>query len=109
LNDTEGLEAALPATSTARAATLCEPFAAEAVDHANVYGALLALPTFVPSTRKSTWSTPVLSVAVALSVLVPAMVAPATGAVSVTDGGVVSNWSACAPTGPAFPALSYAR
>ena len=50
----------------------------------------MSVPTSWPSTRKSTWSTAVLSEAAALRVAVPLRVAPVEGLVRLTVGGVVS-------------------
>ena len=50
------------------------------------------MPTTLPSTRKSTWSTAMLSDAVALRFVDPETVAPASGAVRLTVGAVGSIW-----------------
>src|SRR2546426_4939427 len=56
------------------------------------YGAVVtSAPRFAPSSLNCTPTTPTLSVAVAETVIVPEMVAPADGAVSATVGGVVSG------------------
>src|SRR2546422_10345793 len=58
-------------------------------------------PRLAPSSLNWTPTTPTLSVAVAETVIVPAMVAPADGAVSATVGGVVSGGGREVKQGPA--------
>src|SRR6266540_3022716 len=77
--------------STACAEMAAEPLGMAVEFQLKLYGALVAVPTTVPFTRKSTWSTAVLSVASANSVTDPLTVAPSNGAVNVTVGAVVSG------------------
>src|SRR4051794_12265618 len=100
---------ALPALSTARATIVCDPSATDCEFQSKLYGDVGSVPTVCPSTRKSTWSTAMLSPAVAASVTVPLTPAPAAGLVKLTVGAVVSNWIGCALTASAFPATSKAR
>src|SRR5947199_4925930 len=87
--------AVLPAASRATAVTECAPFAAVEVIQARVYGAAVtSAPRFAPSSLNCTPTTPTLSVALAETETVPAMVAPADGAVIETVGGVVSGGAA---------------
>jgi len=71
------------------------PFATVVVSKESEYGALVSCgPAFAPSTRNCTKETGLSgSVAVAVSVIVPETVAPFAGAVTVTTGGVVSDWT----------------
>src|SRR5215208_5368899 len=101
--------AALVEMSTARAVIECEPSATLVEFQSKLYGALESEPTTVPSTRKSTWSTPASSVAAALSLAVPLTVEPSLGEVTDTDGGAVSIWISCELTASALPAWSNAR
>src|SRR2546427_1509436 len=82
----------LPAASRATAVRLWEPPATRVVFHKRAYGAAVtSAPRFAPSSLNCTPTTPTLSVALAETVIVPATVAPAAGAVSETVGGVVSG------------------
>ena len=77
--------------STARAATVTVPSAVEAEFQETLYGEVVSVPTTVPFTRKLTEATVTLSLAAAESVTLPLTLAPLVGAVSVTEGGVVSR------------------
>src|SRR6185295_9045602 len=82
---------ARPAASRARAVSVCDPLLATAVFHATAYGAAVSSPpSGLPSTRNCTPTTPTLSDALAVTVVVPPTVAPFAGAVTLTVGGVVS-------------------
>src|SRR6266851_5636773 len=82
----------LPAASRATAVRACAPAVAVAVFQATEYGAVVtSVPRFEPSSLNWTPTTPTLSVAVALTVVVPVTVAPFAGAVIATVGGVVSG------------------
>src|SRR5881296_138461 len=103
--------AVLPAASRATAVTECAPFAAVEVIQARVYGAAVtSAPRFAPSSLNCTPTTATLSVALAETVIVPATVAPAAGAVIATVGGVVSGGAAVVNVTSAdvarFPAAS---
>src|SRR5712691_8538845 len=75
--------AVLPAASRATAVRLCAPLLAAVVAHEMAYGAeVSSAPRFAPSSLNWTPTTPTLSVALAETVIVPATVAPAIGAVS---------------------------
>src|SRR6266566_1314689 len=80
-----------PTVSKATAVIACWPSATEAEFQLMLQGALVAVPTLFPSTRKLTWSTAVLSLAFALRTIEPLTVAPSAGAVIETVGGVVSS------------------
>src|SRR2546422_543879 len=81
----------LPAASRATAVSACDALLAVVVSHASAYGAIVSsTPTFAPSRRNWTPTTPMLSDALALIVVVPETVAPFAGAVRLTVGGVVS-------------------
>src|SRR6266403_770592 len=81
----------LPAASRATAVSVCDALLAVVVSHAIAYGAVVSsTPTFAPSRRNWTPTTPTLSDALALIVVVPETVAPFAGAVRLTVGGVVS-------------------
>src|SRR5881409_4292713 len=83
--------AVLPAASRAMAVKLWEPLATRVVFHEREYGAAnTSAPRFAPSSLNCTPTTPTLSVALAETVVVPATVEPAAGAVIDTVGGVVS-------------------
>src|SRR3989442_1703901 len=84
--------AVLPAASRATAVRVCAPLLAVVVIQERVYGAAVtSAPRFAPSSLNCTPTTPTLSVALTETVIVPATVAPAAGAVSETVGGVVSG------------------
>src|SRR6266849_8667167 len=80
----------LPEVSTARAANLWLPLVTVREFQLYVIELSTTDPTVVPSTRKSTWSTATLSEALAESWTWPDTVVPLEGAVSETEGGVVS-------------------
>src|SRR5207253_1861605 len=81
----------LPAASRATAVNVCDALLAAVVSQASAYGAVVSsTPTFAPSRRNWTPTTPTLSDALALIVVVPETVAPPAGAVRLTVGGVVS-------------------
>src|SRR5881392_1648437 len=83
--------AVLPAASHARADSVWPPFATPAVAHATEYGAVVFIaPSGAPSIRNCTPTTPMLSVAVAVTVTVPDTVSPAAGAVIATVAALVS-------------------
>ena len=77
--------------STARAATVTTPSAFDVEFQLTLYGEVVSVPTTMPLTRKLTEATLTLSLAVAESVTLPLTLAPLVGAVSVTEGGVVSR------------------
>src|SRR3954447_10914799 len=83
----------LPAVSTACAVTVCGPSFSLADDQPKLYGALVSVPTTWPSTRKSTWSMPDASLALATSPTVPFTVVSPPGDTRATAGGV---WSVSA-------------
>jgi len=81
----------LPAASRATAVNVCEPFPTVVVFHDAEYGVLVSsAPRLLPSTRNCTPATPTLSLAVALTVVVPDTVAPFAGELMLTVGAVVS-------------------
>jgi len=84
-----------PLGSWAAAATVWLPFVSVVVSNDVEYGTLVTCgPALAPSTRNCTKETGLSgSVAVAVSVIVPETVAPFAGAVTVTTGGVVSDWT----------------
>src|SRR5882762_10632459 len=83
--------AVLPAASRATAVSVCEPLLAVVVFHEIEYGAAVSSsPRFAPSRRNWTPTTPTLSDAFAVTVVVPLAVAPFAGAVMLTVGGVPS-------------------
>src|ERR1700730_15144435 len=78
----------LPAASRATAVTTCEPFAALSVFPGAEYGAEVAsAPVLTPSTWNCTPTTPTLSEASAVMVIVPETVALAAGGGTENDGG----------------------
>jgi hypothetical protein len=80
-----------PAASRATAVRLWLPLASAVVFSGSWNGAAVtSAPTWVPSTRNLTPTTPTLSLAWTDRVVVPDTVAPAAGAVADTVGGVVS-------------------
>ena len=82
----------LPATSTARATSVCGPLAKLRVFRARLQVVVpVAGCGAPPSTRASTRASSTLSAAVPASVSSPETVAPEAGAVRATDGGVVSG------------------
>ena len=84
---------ALVAASRATAVRVCEGLVAVVVFHRMEYGDVVSsVPRFAPSSLNWTPTTPMLSLAVAESVVVePETVAPEVGAVSATVGEVVSG------------------
>src|SRR5688572_22591750 len=85
---TAALVASLPAPSRATAVSCCTPVR-PAVFHCTEYGAVVSVPITVAPARNCTCATPMLSVALALTVTVP-LTSPPVGAVMLTVGGVVS-------------------
>src|SRR6059036_790110 len=103
--------AVFPAASRATAVRLCVPLAAKVVFQETEYGATVSsAPRLTPSSLNWTPTTPTLSEAEAETVIVPATVAPAAGAVIATVGGVVSGGAAVVNVTSAdvarFPAAS---
>src|SRR5439155_663855 len=87
----------LPAASRATAVRVCEPLSDVLVPTETEYGALVSsAPSGAPSTKNCTPTTPTLSEALAATVSVPCTVAPFTGDVMFTAGGVVSGGGALA-------------
>jgi len=81
----------LPAASRATAVRACVPSLEPAVFHDTEYGAAVSsAPRFAPSSLNCTPTTPTLSDALALTVTVPASVAPPAGELMLTLGGAVS-------------------
>src|SRR6266516_4013912 len=81
----------LPAASRATAVMVCEPSLTEAVSQGIEYGALMSsAPKLTLSILNCTPTTPTLSEALAVKLVVPETVAPETGDVMLTVGGVVS-------------------
>ena len=81
----------LPAASRATAVMVCEPSLTEAVFQGIEYGALVSsAPKLTLSILNCTPTTPTLSEALALKLVVPETLAPETGDVMLTVGGVVS-------------------
>src|SRR5258706_4633257 len=81
----------LPAASRATAVRVCVPLLAEVVSQDTEYGAAVSsTPRLIPSSLNCTPTTPTLSEALAVTLVVPKTVAPEAGAVIFTVGGVVS-------------------
>src|SRR5437867_2894570 len=81
----------LPAASRATAVSVCEPLVAVVVFHETAYGTVVSsAPRLAPSSLNWTPTTPTLSDAFAVTVTVDLTVAPFTGDVMLTVGGVVS-------------------
>ncbi len=81
----------LPAASRARTVMVCAPFESVVVSSVKLYGLVVSsVPITVPSTSSVTPTTPMLSVALALTVVVPERVEPPAGLVTVAVGLVVS-------------------
>src|SRR5215212_4378139 len=78
------------AASYAFEINVCAPFAAPAVFQLHEYGAVVAVDCSAPSRRNSTFVTPTLSDALAVTFAVPETVAPFAGAVIAVVGAVVS-------------------
>src|SRR6266851_1340670 len=82
----------LPAVSCATAVMVCEPLVAVLVFQAIEYGAVVtAAPALTPSSRNWTPATPVLSEALAVTLIVPETLAPEAGEVMLTVGAVASK------------------
>src|SRR5205809_814318 len=81
----------LPAASRATAVSVCEPLLAVVVFQETEYGAAASsTPRLAPSDRKCVVTGTMLSEALAVTLVVPPTVAPETGEVMLTVGGVVS-------------------
>src|SRR2546427_1223400 len=81
----------LPAASRATAVSVCEPLLAVVVFQETEYGAAASsTPRLAPSSRNCTPTTPTLSEALAVTLVLPPTVAPETGEVLLTVGAVVS-------------------
>src|SRR6266571_312339 len=107
LNEAE--VAALPAASRAMAVSVWEPGAAVVVSQETLYGlAVTSAPRFTPSSLNWTPTTPVLSEALALTVVVPLTVAPLIGAVIATVGAALSTVTVTALLVVVLPAASRA-
>src|SRR3989442_14071079 len=84
-----------PAASRATAVSVCDPSGTAAVFQLMEYGeAVSSAPTFVPSSLNCTPTTATLSLALAVTGVVPESVDPAAGAVMLTVGDVVSLFTA---------------
>src|SRR2546428_132329 len=82
----------LPAASRATAVRVCEPLLAVVVFHDIEYGAAVSsTPRLAPSNRNCTPTTPTLSEALAVTLVVLETVEPEAGEVMLTVGGVVSG------------------
>src|SRR5436190_593068 len=82
----------LASASRATAVSVCEPLLAVVVFQETEYGAAASsTPRLAPSSRNCTPTTPTLSEALAVTLVVPPTVAPETGEVMLTVGGVVSG------------------
>src|SRR5713226_1384160 len=80
-----------PAASRATAVKVREPLAAVVVSQSTEYGAVVSsAPMAAPSTKNCTPTTPTLSEAEAVTVVVPARTTPDAGDVRATVGGVLS-------------------
>src|SRR2546426_557345 len=80
-----------PAASRATAVSVCDPSGTAAVFQLMEYGEAVSwAPRFVPSSLNCTPATALLSLAVAVTVIVPETVAPEAGLVIATVGGLVS-------------------
>src|SRR5436190_621318 len=81
----------LPAASRATAVSVCEPLLAVVVFQETEYGAAASsTPRLAPSSRNCTPTTPTLSEALAVTLVVPPTVAPETGEVMLTVGCVLA-------------------
>ncbi len=96
----------LPAASVATVCKVCGPTAV--AFHVNEYGAVVSVATIAPSTRSATEVTPMLSVALAVTVVEPNTWAPSVGAVMLVVGAVVSAATVTLTTveRPVFPPAS---
>src|SRR5688572_5098045 len=82
----------LPAASRATAVRVWAPSATAVVFHDVEYGAVVSsAPRLTPSRLNWTPTTPTLSLALAVTEIVPNTAAPAAGAVTDTDGAVPSG------------------
>jgi hypothetical protein len=89
---TPALVVLFPAASFATALSVCEPFAVAVVVQETEYGeAVSRLPKLAPSSWNCTLATPTLSLAFAVTEIVPLTVAPPAGLLIETVGGVVSG------------------
>ena len=79
-----------PAASLARDCSVCAPFDAVAVFQLHAYGDVVSVAATAPSSRNSTLVTPTLSVADAVTLVVPDTVAAFAGAVIDVAGASVS-------------------
>src|SRR5947208_3527209 len=86
--------AEVPTRSTAWAVSVCAAFVVVVSQRIEYGGGVTAAPSLTPSTLNCTRAMPTLSDAVADTVIVPATVAPAAGAVIATDSGGVSATAA---------------
>jgi hypothetical protein len=92
VTETFGARLVLPAASRTRADSVCPPFATAALFQVTEYGAVVdSTPSGVPSSRNCTPTTPMLSVAFAVTGTSPDTVAAAPGAVIVTVGAAASR------------------
>ena len=109
---TAALVVRLPAASRATAVSVCGPLLAVVVLQVAEYGeAASSVPRGAPSSMNCTPATPTLSEAVAATVMFPDTVAPPTGEVIVTVGGVASVFDTVTETPAdvtALPAASRA-
>src|SRR5882762_7060439 len=81
----------LPAASRATAVMVCEPLLELVVFQGTEYGAaVISAPALTPSNWNCTLTTPTLSEALAVTVIVPETLAPEAGEVTLTDGAAVS-------------------
>src|SRR5205809_612171 len=81
----------LPAASRATAVSVCEPLLAVVVFQETEYGAAASsTPRLAASSRNCTPTTPTLSAALAVTLVVPPTVAPENGEFTPRGGGVLS-------------------
>src|SRR5437773_11644605 len=81
-----------PAASRATAVKVCEPLLALVVFHEMEYGAAVtSVPASTPSSRNCTPTTPTLSEALAVGLMVPPTVTPDAGDMMLTAGGVAAE------------------
>src|SRR5438093_3152908 len=107
---------AFPAASRARAVSEWDPGLAVVVFHETEYGAVVSsAPRLAPSSMNWTPTTPTLSEALAVTLIVPETVVPDKGDVMLTVGGVVSGGgpletvTVMGPDVDGLPAASRAR
>src|SRR5258707_15499062 len=99
----------LPAASRATAVSVCVPLATLVVSQAKANGALVSsMPAVAPSTMSWTPATPMLSEALALTIVVPATRTPTAGSVIATDGRLLSTTTGMATLVAVLPAASRA-